>query len=217
MTAIGVEMLEGLAAAHERRDANGDPAPVFHRDVTPQNVRVSVGGWVKLTDFGIARAMDRATMTRPNAVKGKLSYVAPEMLKGAQASERTDVFCAGIVLWEALTGERLFDAATDVQVMFAVHEAKIPPLQSKRPELPDALAHAIHRALVRDPAGRWQTAREMARARVDVMRVAPEPVDTRRIAEVVSVARVSRSSLLASPQQILKTENIELEDLDEVE
>lgn len=220
VTAIGVQMLEGLAAAHERRDANGTPSPVFHRDVTPQNVRVSMGGWVKLTDFGIARAMDRATMTRPNAVKGKLSYVAPEILRGASASEQSDVFCAGIVLWEALTAKRLFDAPTDVQVMFAVHEAKIPPLMEARPDIPQALADAVHKALAKEPQSRWASARDMARALVDVMRLSPEPVDTRRIAEVVSVARISRSSLLAqleTPPARPLTEVLDVEDMEEID
>lgn len=183
---IGTQVLEALGVAHERRDAAGKLAPVFHRDVTPHNIRLGSLGYVKLTDFGIARAADRSTMTRPDAVKGKLSYVAPEMLKSAPASVRTDLFSLGIVLWEALTGRRLFDAASDVEVMFMVHEARVPDLRGIRPELPEALAAVIHRALAKDPAVRFESAEAMRRALVDVLHHTPEPVEPRRIAELVA-------------------------------
>lgn len=188
MASIVADVLEALAAAHDRRDATGARAPVFHRDVTPHNVRIGSLGYVKLTDFGIARAMDRATMTRPDAIKGKLSYVAPEMLKGATASAATDLFAVGIVLWEALAGRKLFDAPTDMQVMFMVHEAKVPDLRAIRPDLPEGLANAVHRALAKEPSARFSSARTMARALVDVLRAAPEPVDPSRIAQLVEWA-----------------------------
>lgn len=186
---VGAQMLEALAAAHERRDSSGASAPVFHRDVTPHNIRLGALGYVKLTDFGIARAADRSTMTRPDAIKGKISYVAPEMLKSAPASARTDLFSVGIVLWEALAGRRLFDAPTDMQVMFMVHEANVPDLGAIRPDLPPPLVAAITRALAKDPAARFESAHAMNRALVDVLRAAPEPVDARRLAQLVAWAR----------------------------
>ena len=86
VAAIGVEILRGLGAAHERVDAQGNLAPVIHRDVSPHNVLLSVQGIVKLADFGLARAADRATMTAPGTIKGKLGYMAPELVKRAPAS-----------------------------------------------------------------------------------------------------------------------------------
>lgn len=213
---IGVQMLNALAAAHERRDGSGAVAPIVHRDVTPHNVRLGALGYVKLTDFGIARAADRATMTRPDAIKGKLSYVSPEMLKGAQASVRTDLFGVGIVLWEALAGRRLFDAPTDMQVMFMVHEAKVPPLREVRPDVPEALTAVVHRALAKDPADRFESAHHMSRALIDVLRAAPEPVDARRLAELVQWAKASAPVSPAKPAP-RGTEELALGDLEELD
>lgn len=214
MTEIAAQVLHALSAAHERRDAGGQPAPIFHRDVTPHNVRVGALGYVKLTDFGIARAADRATMTRPDAIKGKLSYVAPEMLKGAPASVRTDLFAVGIVLWEALAGRRLFDAPSDMQVMFMVHEARVPELRELRPDVPEALAAVVRRALAKDAGARFESAHEMARALIDVLRAAPEPVDVRTIAALVAWARTAAP---AAPGGRAGTTELALDDLDVVE
>lgn len=199
MVKVVIDVLEALAAAHERRDATGREAPVFHRDVTPHNVRLGALGYVKLTDFGIARAADRATMTRPDAIKGKLSYVAPEMLKGMPASAQSDLFSTGIVLWEALTGRRLFEAPTDMEVMFKVHEAKIEDPRATRAELPEPLAAAVHKALSKDPAARFASARHMADALLRVLALAPEPISNRRIAELVAWAK-GRSTVPAMPK-----------------
>ncbi|AKF09113.1 serine/threonine-protein kinase [Sandaracinus amylolyticus] len=214
MAEIVVQVLGALGAAHERRDAGGVVSPVFHRDVTPHNVRVGALGYVKLTDFGIARAADRSTMTRPDAIKGKLSYVAPEMLKGAPASVRTDLFAVGIVLWEALAGRRLFEAPSDMQVMFMVHDARVPDLRTIRPDIPEALAATVHRALAKDAAGRFESAHEMARALVDVLRAAPEPVDARTIASLVEWARPEAPKSHAPGAG---TTEIELEEIEDVE
>ena len=108
VAAIGIEVCRALAAAHERVDARGQVVPVYHRDVSPSNVLLGVTGVVKLTDFGLARAMDRASMTRPNVIKGKLAYCAPELISGAKPSAQSDVFALGVVLWEALAQRRLF-------------------------------------------------------------------------------------------------------------
>jgi serine/threonine-protein kinase len=115
--AIGIEVLEALHAAHVREDSEGRPAPVFHRDVTPQNVMLSNCGIVKLTDFGLARAMDRSSITKPGFVKGKLSYLAPELTYEAEPSAQTDVFSVGVVLWEVLAGEKLFKDKDPLKVL----------------------------------------------------------------------------------------------------
>ncbi|MET0286015.1 MAG: serine/threonine-protein kinase [Polyangiales bacterium] len=159
--AICVQVLQGLAAAHERVDDVGTPAPVIHRDVTPQNILVSVNGVVKLTDFGLARAMDRAPMTGPDVVKGKLSYLAPELLFGAPATVTSDLYSLGIVLWEMLAGERLFWADSASERVRKVREADIPPLASRRSSLPRAMLSIVDRALARNPTLRFQSAEQM--------------------------------------------------------
>jgi serine/threonine protein kinase len=189
VAAIGIEMLRGLEAAHSRKDPDGNASPILHRDVTPPNILLDVSGIVKLADFGLARAMDRAQMTRPNIVKGKLSYLSPELIAGEAPSPATDVFSVGIVMWEALTGERLFNAGSDVEVVAQVREAKVPLLSLKRGNLPMALASAVHRALEKDPARRFRSARDMLEALTDVLRVLPDSTDAMALGKSVREAR----------------------------
>ena len=151
VTAIGVEVLRALDAAHFHTDGNGRNSPILHRDVTPGNILLDVSGVVKLADFGLARATDRGQITRPNTVKGKLSYLAPESLQGGPPSVATDLFSLGIVLWEALTGKRLFHAERDIDVVELVKHCRIPLLSREKPSLPLGLCATVHRALDRSP------------------------------------------------------------------
>jgi len=159
--AIGVEVLAGLAAAHQHVDSEGKLAPIIHRDVTPQNILLSVSGVGKLTDFGLARAMDRVSITAPDVVKGKLSYLAPEIVRGESASVQSDLYSLGIVLWEALAGERLFWADNPSERIRKVREAAIPPLAERRSSLPPQLVAIVHRALAHDPSERFPSAEAM--------------------------------------------------------
>lgn len=188
-TAILAQVLQGLAAAHERVDAQGELSPIIHRDLTPHNILVSVSGVAKLTDFGLARAMDRARMTSPDVVKGKLSYLAPELAQGRPAGVRSDLYAAGIVLWETLTGERLYWADTDAERIRKVREAEVPALAERRKDLPQALIAAVERALCRDPEARFGSADEMSQA---LMRVLGDtPVSARELGQAVLDARVA--------------------------
>src|SRR6187402_112969 len=189
VTAIEIEVLRGLEGAHNRLDEQHAVSPILHRDVTPGNILLAETGQVKLADFGLARAMDRGRMTRPNIVKGKLSYLAPELLMGLAPTVRCDLFSLGVVMWEALAGERLFDAATDADVVACIRDGKIPLLSMKRPNLPIAITSAVHRALERDPAQRFQSARQMLDVLTSVLRVLPESVDSRALAPSVQAAR----------------------------
>jgi serine/threonine protein kinase len=186
--AIAIDVLGALGAAHSHV-AEGVAVPVFHRDVTPQNVRVSVDGFAKLTDFGIARAMDRVSMTTPNAIKGKVQYVAPEQVLGGPATIQTDLYSLGICIWEALAGRRLFDAPSDMQVIMMVQEGRVPDVRMTRPDVPDALWSVLERALARDPSRRYTSAGEMARALSAVLSAAGETIDRERIASTVRDAR----------------------------
>ena len=162
-TVIGIGALRGLAAAHERHAADGSLVPVVHRDVSPQNILVGVGGAVKLSDFGLARARDRtAVLTTPGFIKGKLGYLAPELVGGAQASPQSDLFSMGSVLWESLTGHPLFTGKNDREVLRSIHRGQVPPVSAERPGLPTMLVYAASRALSRLPTERYLTASAMA-------------------------------------------------------
>jgi serine/threonine protein kinase len=189
VAAIGIEVLRALDAAHARCDDQGRPAPILHRDVTPPNILIDRAGVVKLADFGMARAMDRGRMTRPDVVKGKLSYLAPELVLGEAPSPQSDLFSLGVVLWEALAMRRLFDAPTDVEVVRLLREGTVPLLSYTRPAVPMGLTTAVHRALEREPRLRFGSALEMLRALTSVLRVLPESTDAAVLAQSLVQAR----------------------------
>jgi eukaryotic-like serine/threonine-protein kinase len=197
--AIVVQLLAGLAEAHERLGPDLRPAPVIHRDITPQNVLVSVGGAAKLADFGLSRAMDRARMTQPDVVKGKLSYLAPELTQGKAASVQSDLYGVGILLWEALAGERLFWADDDRERVRKVRSAEVPPLADKRPDLPRALTEIVHATLAYDPAARPGSADLLAKM---LMRAfAQDPVSPRELGQSVCDARVALGMEARAPRE----------------
>jgi serine/threonine protein kinase len=189
VTAIMIEVLRALEGAHGRLDERRAVSPILHRDVTPGNILLAETGQVKLADFGLARAMDRGRMTRPNIVKGKLSYLAPELLLGLAPTVKCDLFSLGVVMWEALSGERLFDAATDADVVASIRDGKVPLLSMRRPNLPIAITSAVHRALERDPAQRFDSARQMLDSLTSVLRVLPSSVDSRALGPAVQAAQ----------------------------
>jgi serine/threonine-protein kinase len=159
--AIVTAVLHGLHAAHEATGADGSPLDIVHRDVSPQNVLVGVDGLPRVLDFGIARAAVRLASTQDGVVKGKLAYVAPEQLGGAPVDRRADVYAASVLLWEMLSGQRLFvgqDGKTNLL------RSAIDPPSRHRPGVPKLLdAIALH-GLARNPEQRFATAREMALA-----------------------------------------------------
>ncbi len=187
--AIGIEVLEALHAAHEHTDAHGRHAPIFHRDVTPQNVMVSNCGVVKLTDFGLARAMDRSSITKPGFVKGKISYLAPELTYEAEPSTQSDVFSVGVVLWEVLAGEKLFKGKDPLKVVGTIRDTEVPDLCEYRDDLPERLRRIIRRALRRNPIERYASCRDMARDLAALLRTTEEATDSHVIARSVQWAR----------------------------
>ncbi|MCA9666881.1 MAG: serine/threonine protein kinase [Myxococcales bacterium] len=184
ISAITIEVLRGIGAAHER-----GRGPVIHRDINPQNILVGMGGVVKVTDFGLSRAADRGRITNPDIVKGKLSYLAPELTLGADPSVQSDLFSVGVVLWEALAGRKLFTGQDDVELVLGVRAAEIPSLAAQRPGLPDALYRIVHRALEREPGARFADADEMARALASLLRSINRRTDARVIARAAVTAR----------------------------
>jgi hypothetical protein len=152
--------LEGLHAAHEARDARGDPLELVHRDVSPHNLLVGTDGIARVLDFGVVKARGRAQTTRVGQFKGKLAYMAPEQLRGT-VTRRTDVFAASVVLWEALTGVRLF-AGEDDEIIDKLLHKPIPSPREHAPLVTRQLESVVMRGLERDPSRRFATARDMA-------------------------------------------------------
>jgi len=158
---IMAHTLRGLAAAHDRLDANGVLSPVYHRDVSPGNVMLDVTGIARLADFGVARAADRATMTQPGILKGKLGYSAPEALRGNPPTVQSDLWSVGVVFWEALTAERLFQAKGLVQLVGKLKEP-VPPIAEKRPDVPTEIGLLVDDLLRKKPDERPVSAAETA-------------------------------------------------------
>jgi len=164
VAAVAVGILRGLAAAHERTGPDGAAMPVVHRDVSPHNVLLTNRGMVKLIDFGLALAPDRPQeTTEPGIVKGKMSYLAPEIVAGQRPKEESDQFACGSVLWEALVGRKLFEGATDYEVYTRLRDCMVQPLRPLRPDVPAPFVQIIQRALSANPDNRFPSAREMAR------------------------------------------------------
>jgi serine/threonine protein kinase len=196
---LGLRVLRGLAAAHERRLPDNTVSPVIHRDVSPQNILLGLNGDIKLADFGMARARDRvAEHTAPGFVKGTLSYMAPEILNGKPATPVSDLFSVACTLWEALAGIRLFHAKGDAEVIQLIRRCEVPPIAARRPDLPPALAAAIHRALAADPAARFVSARQMAHELGEILREGGSWGDADVIVgTAVAEARIAQGNLPA--------------------
>ena len=166
---IVADTLAGLSAAHELRDGEGRPYDLVHRDVSPHNVLISLDGWAKVGDFGIMKAAGKPSMTKTGQLRGKLAYMAPEQARGGRVDPRTDLFAVGVILWELLTGQRLFARATEAATLEQVMACEVPTLAStgERPELADQPAFAaeleqlLRTALAADPEARFADASAM--------------------------------------------------------
>ncbi|HEY8088284.1 MAG TPA: serine/threonine-protein kinase [Polyangiaceae bacterium] len=161
---IGARVADGLHYAHELVDDHGARLDIVHRDVNATNVFVTYDGEVKVIDFGLAKAANRASKTAAGIIKGKVAYMSPEQAMGAAVDRRTDVFALGTTLWELACDRRLFKSEDDVDTLARIHDADVPDPTRLVDGFPPALAHILRRALARRPEERYRTAAEMARA-----------------------------------------------------
>jgi serine/threonine-protein kinase len=160
---IIVDALEGIAAAHALTDESGRRINLVHRDVSPHNIMVSTDGIARITDFGVAKAEVRLSTTRQGQFKGKLAYMAPEHASTGEADQRSDLFSVAIILWECLTGTRLFRAENQAATLNKICIEPIPMPSSVDPAL-EPFDTVLARGLARDLDERYQTAEEFAEA-----------------------------------------------------
>ena len=161
---IVAEACAGLHAAHELTDAEGEPINLVHRDVSPQNLFVTYAGQVKLLDFGIAKAADRITRTETGIIKGKHEYMSPEQCVGKPLDRRSDIFALGVVLFELLSGKRLFKRENQMAALYAICNEPIPSLLEVAPWVDARLEAVCMRALARKRDERFATALELRHA-----------------------------------------------------
>jgi eukaryotic-like serine/threonine-protein kinase len=161
----------GLAYAHEKRDLNGAPLNIVHRDVSPQNVIVTFSGDVKVVDFGIAKSDARpGDDTESGRLKGKLPYMSPEQARGEGVDWRSDIFAVGVILFELTTGRRLFKTPSEYETLKLICDREYPLPSTIRPGYPTALEAIVMRALAKNRDERWQSAREMQGALEEFVR-----------------------------------------------
>lgn len=161
---ITSKICSALDYAHRKKDLNGTDLHLVHRDISPQNILVSYEGEVKLVDFGIAKAATGVQETKTGVLKGKLAYMSPEQAWGKPIDHRTDIFALGIVLYEALTGHRLFTGNNEISILEKVRQADVPAPTRLNPGIPSELEGILLRALAKEPENRYQTASEMQMA-----------------------------------------------------
>jgi serine/threonine protein kinase len=159
--AILCQVLAGLSYAHTLADYDGSPLTIVHRDVSPHNVMVTYDGQVKLVDFGIAKLSSRSQDTKTGVIKGKIAYMAPEQLEGAELDLRTDLFAVGVMLWESIARQRMWGARSDAEIVRCLVLDDVPKLVQVVPDLDRELLRITDRALAVQPEARYSSAAEL--------------------------------------------------------
>jgi len=197
---IALEICKGLSYAHELRDPSGTDLHIVHRDMSPPNVLITKYGEIKIVDFGLAKANSQLEKSEPGIIKGKFSYLSPEAAMGQDVDARTDIFAVGIILWELLTGQRLFMGDTDFQTVKKVQQAQVPSASSINPQVPPELDRILSKSLTRDPDARYRTARDLGQDLSKFMFKLGTPVSAFDIAQIVQSVMKDRGKVKAKPQ-----------------
>ncbi len=186
---VMIEVLSGLHYAHEMRDYSGEPLNIVHRDVSPQNIMVGYDGRVRLLDFGIAKGALQTSQTEAGILKGKVRYMAPEQVSSTTTVDRrADVFSVGVVMWELITGARLFPAENDLSSLLSLVNLNLPApkASSALPSIDPALEALLAKALEKLPENRFATALEMKQALEGYLRDTQQNVDLEDVGAYVN-------------------------------
>jgi serine/threonine-protein kinase len=170
---LGLAAAAGLAYIHAARDDRGRSLHLIHRDISPHNILLCYDGRVKILDFGVAKSAAQTEATRTGVLKGKLRYLSPEQIHHRALDGRADIFALGIVLWELLSGRRLYRGKSDYETLQQICERPAPPLRAIRPQLDEGLESIVARCLERDRERRWPDAGELASALESYLQAAP--------------------------------------------
>lgn len=205
---IMMEVCKGLGYAHDMTNPeDGRHLGIVHRDISPPNILISRNGEVKIVDFGLAKAASQVEQTDPGVVKGKFSYLSPEAARGEEVDHRADIFACGIILFELLTGRRLFYGETDFQTVQLVREANIPSLSDINPAVPRDLDAIVRKALARAPEQRFQHAYELQDALAHFLFERGLKVTSRDIAQLVRRVRNERARTIP-PARSQRTQGV---------
>jgi serine/threonine protein kinase/CheY-like chemotaxis protein len=166
---IAAKTAGALEYAHTRRGPEGEPLGLVHRDVSPRNILIGYGGNIRLCDFGVAKAVSSVVQTEIGALKGKLQYMSPEQASGARVDARSDIFSLGSVLFELVTGRRLFVEDTEISLLEAVRRGVVDKPRDVEPTLPEDLNRVLLKVLEKDPADRYQSAGALQRELEDML------------------------------------------------
>jgi serine/threonine protein kinase len=219
-----MEICKGLSYAHELLNPDtGKPLGIVHRDISPPNVLISKQGEIKVVDFGLAKATSQIETTDPGVVKGKMSYLSPEAARGEEVDASADIFAVGILLYEMLTGKRLFYGETDYQTVELVRNAKIPPIKPQNPQVEPELEDIVRKALAKRKEDRFQSPTDMQDALAQYSYSRGLKVISRDIAELVRQClddRAAQSSDGKKPsiidhmlqEEIVKITSVDFED-----
>lgn len=211
---IVMKLCEALDYAHRKRDVYGVPMQIVHRDCSPQNVLVSYQGEVKLIDFGIAKAASRSSRTNAGVLKGKFGYMSPEQVRGLPLDRRSDIFALGTILFETLTGGRLFLGESDFSTLEKVRHAQVDQVQLSQANIPRDVESIILKALSRGVADRYQSCGDMRDALNHYLRTKPKAFTNRllgeQIREIFVVEFERESKLLDSYRGIGRDGNVGL-------
>jgi len=172
---------DGLFYAHSRKDYDGKPLSIIHRDISPQNILVSFQGGVKVVDFGIAKASTQLAQTRAGVLKGKYAYMSPEQVRGAKIDHRSDLFAVGLVMYEMLTGMRAFERDTSLKTLKAIVQERPLNPREMNPEIPMDVVKLLSKALEKNPDRRYKTAQEMQLALEDWLEASPKKSNNVRL------------------------------------
>src|SRR5579871_4491901 len=221
---IMMEVCKGLAYAHDVADPEtGRALGIVHRDISPPNILISKQGEVKLVDFGLAKASSQIETTDPGVVKGKFSYLSPEAANGKEVDRRADVFAVGILMYELLTGKRLFYGENDYQTVELVRQARVPSIAQQNQEVEPDLEAVVRKALAKDVNARYQTAADLGDAIAQFLFSRGMKVTSRDISQLVRDAVAEKQ--VAAPQKketrslidaLIQEEMVKFTSIDEV-